>query len=227
MPHHTKSFLRGFAAGFCATARGKIAGVLLLATSLAGCVSANMPTMTDNLPTADQPRGVVYLSIGDFCKTTTAVSADIRLAYQDKGAGVQLWNQIGQEIALKDAAKSGLFTVKIFTKVYRFELPPGDYVIHSLFCQNTFFLVQEKLTGKPSEDQRVGVARFNVKSNEVVSGGALNAVQAGAGLQLSVRPLNNTEMQYLREAYPAEAARIVYRPVKSGTPLTTGAPPAR
>ncbi len=228
MPYRPQSFLRELAAGLCAAARGKIAGILILTASLTGCVSVNMPTMTDNLPTADQPRGVVYLSISDFCKTTTGVSADIRLAYQDKGAGVQLWNQIGQEVALKDAAKSGLFTVKIFTKVYRFELPPGDYVIHSLFCINTFLLVQEKLTGQASQDQRLGVARFSVKSNEVVSGGALNAVQAGPVLQLSVRPFNNTEMQYLREAYPAEAARIVYRPVKSGLPLVAGgAPPSR
>ena len=86
MPYRPQSFLRELAAGLCATARGKIAGILILTASLTGCVSVNMPTMTDNLPTADQPRGVVYLSISDFCKTTTLVSADIRLAYQDKGA---------------------------------------------------------------------------------------------------------------------------------------------
>lgn len=228
MPPRPQSAFRALAAGLSAFARGKIAIFLIMAASLAGCVSVNMPTMTDNLPTADQPRGVVYLSISDFCKTTTLVLADIKLAYQDKGAGVQLWNQIGQEVTLKDAAKSGIFPVKIFTKVYRFELPPGDYVIHSLSCINTYLLVQEKLTGKASEDQRIGVARFSVKSNEVISGGAINAVQAGASLQLSVRPFNNTETQYLREAHPDEAARIVYHPVKSGLPLLIPAvPPSR
>ncbi len=177
---------------------------------------------------ADQGRGIVYLSLEDFCMVMSykdGVAMDV--AQLTSGGGVVAATG-GTQITFEEERRGlmgilgGLDHTKR-TSVFRFDLPAGNYVIHSFGCTNfqgskTFNPVSkekrsiwESLTKGPAPvDPRAGVGYFTVAANEVAAGGSLNVANLST---LTVRPLNALEISYIKQVYPAEGGKIVYRPV--------------
>lgn len=213
-------------------ARGRVFRALaaLVFLSLPACAPVGVPV--EQLATAGEPRGVVYFSLADFCSVGFA---GLSVTHWEAGGAVHLQEAAGKELTYKSPA-TGLYSVfksefTNYSKVYRYELPPGTYAIRSMSCQygnttKTFYVsdpnktFSERLTsGNQPNDKRVGVGYFTVKSNEVISGGSLEPVKSPVPgytverTSLKVRPFNETEMQRVRNAYPDEARKMAYRPV--------------
>jgi hypothetical protein len=227
------------------TARRRIAGALaVLPLLLLPACGGPSGVPVESLATAGQPRGVVYISLAGFCSWG---SAGLSIAYWEPGGGVDVqYASAGKEITVSRPA-SGLASlivseVKDQTKVFRYELPPGNYTIRRMSCETfgnprrvrTFSVEDsnksftERLqTGAMPNDRRIGLGFFTVKPNEVISAGSLDS-ESDPSLRLppdapiaigtlKARPFTESEMQFVRQAYPDEARKIAYRPAKALT----------
>ncbi len=212
-----------------ATARqiaSSLAAVLLL-VSLAACATPGPPVET-TLATANQPHGIVYFSLADYCP---AGSAAMAIAYRT-GTGLVPMPNSATVLTYK-APSTGLTSIlssysTVWTRVLRFDLPPGSYVITALSCtegRTTTTLYAQSRNPALTKNMPLGLAYFSVVSNEVVSSGALSSTGLenkdrgwfNTGPQytlmwVAVRPFNSIEMQNVATVYPAEASKIVYRP---------------
>jgi len=207
--------------------RGRLGAVLFVQLAwLAAAILPGSPLVP--AAQAGEARGTVYFSLADFCLVLSYKDGAGMEIAQLTGGGVVPAQDKGTHVTYEEDRPGlmgflgGLDHTKR-TGIFRYNLPPGNYVIHNMTCSQhdkitTFGVVSkekrsiwESLTKGPAPvDPRAGIGYFTVAANEVANAGALNVANSTT---LTVRPLNAVEISDIKQVYPAEAKRLVYRPV--------------
>lgn len=193
-------------------------------------VSGQLGTPFASLASAEQAHGIVYFSLADFCSAPSYKDFVGMEIAQLSGGGVVPAQDKGTQVTFEEerSGLAGLLGGLDRTKrtgIFRFKLPAGNYVIHSLQCNmrdqsTTFGMIStekrsfwdELAKGPAPVDPRAGVGYFTVLANEVANGGSLTAAKENSSSVLKVRPLDALEISYVKQVYPADAAKLVYRP---------------
>ena len=181
---------------------------------LAGCVLDNRLDLTAAGERAD--KGVVFMAIAASCPLPS-VSLVAR-----QGEDRRAINAMPGFFAVN--GKSGLLQINLRdnVSVARFDIPPGTYQLERVDC---YITNGQRLLQRPNS--RNGIASFTVGPREILNLGTfheapvirpVNSIfgnyQRHTGqMMFNFTPMSGEEMAKLREKYPEEAAKAVYRPM--------------